>query len=183
MISGLVFISSIIPVSAQSGLYQIEVVDIEGRRATLEEYRGKVLLIVNVASKCGFAYQYDSLQELYEKYANDGLIVLGFPSNDFLRQEPGTNEEIIAFCRLNYGVTFPMFDKISVTGRKIHPLYRHLTSRDTNPEFSGRITWNFNKFLVNGSGKIIDRFKSKDEPDSPRVTTAIEEALAALKQE
>lgn len=177
--SGLLFLASVLPVSGQSDIYSIEVEDIEGRRTTLDEYRGKVLLIVNVASKCGYTYQYDGLQALYEKYADDGLVILGFPSNDFLGQEPGSNEEIQQFCRVNYGVNFPMFTKLSVKGRHIHPLYRFLTSKSTNPKFSGRITWNFNKFLVSASGEIIDRFGTREEPDSERLIKAIENQLAA----
>ena len=179
-ISTLFLLSSALPASAQSDLYQIEVVDMNGNKTTLEDYKGKVLLIVNVASKCGYTYQYDLLQELYETYVERGLVVLGFPSNDFLGQEPGSNEEIEEFCRLNYGVTFPMFEKIAVKGRKIHPLYKHLTSRETNPGSYGRITWNFNKFLVGPTGEIVNRFKSKEEPNSPEIIAAVEAALAAL---
>ena len=176
-ITGLFFITSAFQASGQSGLYDITVEDIEGRNHVLDEYRGKVLLIVNVASKCGFTYQYETLQQLYEKYADNGLVILGFPSNEFLRQEPGSNEEIQEFCSLNYGVTFPMFGKITVNGRSAHPLYKYLTSKETNPEFSGRITWNFNKFLINESGEIVNRFGSKDEPDSPLIVEAIEKTL------
>ena len=181
LISSLFFVSSMMPLPAESGIHGIEVEDIDGSRRTLAELKGKVILIVNVASKCGFTYQYETLEALYQKYKDDGLVILGFPSNDFLGQEPGTNEKIKEFCTLNYGVTFPMYAKISVKGRNAHPLYRHLTSRKTNPGFSGRITWNFNKFLINGEGEVVGRFGSRDEPDSPKVVRAIENILAATK--
>ena len=180
-LSGLFLISSTVPLSAEGGIHAIPLVDIEGNSTSLEAYRGKALLIVNVASKCGFTYQYEGLEALYQKYKDDGLAVLGFPSNDFLGQEPGTEAEIQTFCSTKYQVTFPLFSKIPVKGRSMHPLYKYLTSKQTNPKFSGRITWNFNKFLISGTGEIINRFGSKDEPESPAVVTAIEEALAAVQ--
>jgi glutathione peroxidase len=180
-LSGLVLLTAMAPVGAESGIYGINVEDINGSLKSLGDYRGNVILAVNVASKCGFTYQYESLEALYQKYKDQGFVVLGFPSNDFLRQEPGSNEEIREFCSLNYGVTFPMFAKIKVKGRRMHPLYRYLTSAQTNPEYPGRITWNFNKFLINSSGEIINRFGSKEEPDSPAVIRAIEEALEMAK--
>ena len=157
--------------------YDITASTITGETITLSKYKGKVLLIVNTASKCGFTYQYDGLQELHEKYEEKGLVVLGFPSNNFLGQEPGTNEEIQTFCRLNYGVTFPMFEKISVKGDNQHPLYIYLTSKQTNPEFGGRITWNFNKFLISRTGKIVDRFSSRTKPQDEKLIAAIEAEL------
>lgn len=181
IVSSLIFLSAMVPLAAESEIFNIKVEDIDGTERTLESYKGKVLLIVNVASKCGFTYQYESLEAIYQKYKDEGLVIVGFPTNDFLGQEPGTDEEIKQFCTLNYGVTFPMFSKITVKGRRMHPLYRYLTSKETNPEFSGRITWNFNKFLVNGKGEIVDRFGSKDEPDSEKIVTALEEALSAAK--
>lgn len=158
--------------------YDIEAQTIAGETLKLEAYKGKVLLIVNTASKCGFTGQYDGLQRLYETYENQGLVVLGFPSNDFMRQEPGSNEEIASFCKLNYGVTFPMFAKVSVKGSDQHPLYAYLTSRETNPEFEGKITWNFNKFLVSRDGRIINRFGSRTKPDDKKLISAIEGALS-----
>lgn len=163
-----------------NSIYQITTKTISGEEQSLSDYKGKVLLIVNTASKCGFTGQYDGLQKLYEKYEPQGLVVLGFPSNDFLRQEPGSNEEIQSFCRLNYGVTFPMFDKVSVKGKEQHPLYSFLTSKQTNPEFSGKISWNFNKFLIGRDGKIVNRFGSRVEPESKEMTEAIEKELATL---
>jgi len=162
---------------AVKSLYEIEVNTIAGEPVKIGQYQGKVLLIVNTASKCGFTKQYDGLQKLYEKYADQGLEVLGFPSNDFLKQEPGSNEEIAEFCKLNYGVTFPMFEKIVVKGKGQHPLYAYLTSEEANPEFSGKISWNFNKFLISRDGKIVNRFGSRTEPDDAELTEAIEAEL------
>jgi glutathione peroxidase len=158
-------------------IYDFTVRDIDGKEMSLSEYKGKVILIVNVASKCGHTPQYEGLQKIYSEYQDQGLVVLGFPANNFRNQEPGTDQEIKEFCSLNYGVTFPMFSKISVKGDDIHPLYQFLTSEKTNPEFAGEISWNFNKFLIDRSGKIIARFESKDQPESEKVVAAIEGAL------
>lgn len=160
-----------------TSLFTIPVDTIAGERATLEPYRGKVMLIVNTASKCGFTGQYAGLQALYDDYREQGLVILGFPSNDFLRQEPGTNEEIQSFCRENYGVTFPMFTKIKVKGKEQHPLYAYLTSPETNPEHSGKISWNFNKFLVNRDGDVVARFGSRTKPQSEKLVVALQDAL------
>jgi glutathione peroxidase len=162
-----------------SSIYDFQVEDISGRPVSLKEYRGKVLLIVNVASRCGYTYQYEGLEALYREYAGRGLVVLGFPANDFLRQEPGSNEQIKAFCTLNYGVSFPMFAKIHVRGRQAHPLYRFLTDKRTNPRFGGGITWNFNKFLISRDGAVLDRFATKEEPGGERVRRAVERALGS----
>lgn len=151
--------------------------DIDGKDVKLSDYSGKVLLLVNVASKCGYTSQYKGLESIYEKYKEQGLVVMGFPANNFFWQEPGTNEEIKTFCSTKYNVTFPMFAKISVKGSKIHPLYRFLTSKETNPEFGGSISWNFNKFLVDRGGKVVARFSSKDEPESEKVVQAVEQTL------
>lgn len=158
-------------------IYNIEVQTIAGETITLAPYKGKVLLIVNTASKCGFTGQYDGLQKLYKTYEDKGLVILGFPSNDFMKQEPGTNEEIQSFCKLNYGVTFPMFSKIHVKGSDQHPLYTNLTSKETNPDFSGKISWNFNKFLVSPDGKVVARFGSRTKPEDAELLSAIEAAL------
>jgi glutathione peroxidase len=160
-----------------TGIYDFTVADINGNDVNLADYKGKVLLIVNVASKCGFTPQYKGLQKLYSQYKGRGFEILAFPSNDFMGQEPGTNEQIKTFCQLNYQVGFPLFSKISVKGESIHPLYRFLTEKSTNPEFAGRITWNFNKFLIDREGNIVNRFDSKTEPQSPDVIKAIEEAM------
>jgi glutathione peroxidase len=150
---------------------------IDGDDVKLDTYSGKVLLLVNVASKCGYTPQYRGLESVYKKYKEQGLVIMGFPANNFFWQEPGTNEEIKTFCTTKYNVTFPMFAKISVKGDKIHPLYKFLTSKQTNPEFSGAISWNFNKFLVDRAGKVVARFSSKDEPESEKVVQAIEQEL------
>lgn len=163
--------------SYMRNIYDITVQDIDGNEVKLSDYRGKVLLIVNVASQCGFTPQYIQLQQLYEKYKDRGFVILGFPSNDFGGQEPGTNEEIKEFCSSQYHVTFPMFSKISVTGENQHPLYRFLTLKQTNPDHSGKITWNFNKFLIGRNGEVVRRFDSLTLPQSPGVWGAIERAL------
>jgi glutathione peroxidase len=165
------------PEHSNSSLFKVDAKDIEGRWQTLGEYKGKVMLIVNVASKCGFTYQYEALEALYQKYKDQGFVVIGFPSNDFLRQEPGTDEEIQTFCSENYSVSFSMYSKVRVKGKNMHPLYRYLTDKKTNPEHSGRITWNFNKFLIDRDGGVVDRFASKTEPGSPEMIGAIENAL------
>ena len=151
---------------------------IEGKDAALSAYRGKVVLIVNVASKCGLTPQYKGLEAVYQKYGAKGLVILGFPANNFGAQEPGTNEEIKQFCSATYGVTFPMFSKISVKGADIHPLYAFLTGEKTNPGFSGDIAWNFAKFLLDRSGAVIRRFDPKTTPESEAIVNAIEAALA-----
>lgn len=158
-------------------IYEISVKSIDGNPLKLDHYKGKVLLIVNVASQCGYTPQYEGLQKVYQKYQQQGLVVLGFPANNFGGQEPGNEAEIKTFCSTNYNVTFPMFSKVSAAGSNIHPLYKFLTERETNPEFAGKITWNFNKFLVDKNGKLIARFDSSDEPESAKVTQAIEQAL------
>jgi len=158
-------------------LYDLTVKDAKGRDVKLEQYRGKVLLLVNVASRCGYTPQYDGLQKIYERYRERGFVVLGFPANNFGAQEPGTDEQIQDFCRLNYGVTFPVFSKISVKGDDRHPLYKFLTEEATNPGFAGDIKWNFNKFLVGRDGRVLARFESADRPESDKVTGAVESAL------
>lgn len=151
--------------------------DIDGKDVKLKKYKGNVLLVVNVASKCGYTPQYEGLQAIYEKYQSQGFYILGFPANNFGGQEPGTNTEIKEFCESKYKVKFPMFAKISVKGEDQDPLYKFLTEKETNPQFAGDITWNFNKFLVDRDGKIVARFSSKDTPESEAVTSAIEKFL------
>jgi len=160
-----------------SSLYDVHVKDSDGKDTTLAAYKGKVLLIVNVASHCGFTPQYKGLEAIYLKYQPQGFVILGFPCNQFGGQEPGTMEEIKQFCTSKYDVTFPLFDKIEVNGANRHPLYVQLAGPDS--PFPGNITWNFNKFLIGKDGKILERFDSKDKPESPKVTAAIETALAA----
>ncbi len=165
------------PQNSAKSIYDFEVLDIDGNKVSLSKFKGNVLLIVNVASKCGYTPQYEGLQAIYEKYKDRGFYVLGFPANNFNNQEPGTNEEIKEFCSTRYKVTFPMFAKISVKGEDQHPLYRFLTSKETNPEFAGEITWNFNKFLIDRNGKVVARFSSKDKPESDAVIQTIEKYL------
>lgn len=162
---------------AMTNLYQFTMRDIDGKDVNLGTYKGKVLLVVNVASKCGFTKQYAGLQQLYTRFADRGFIILGFPANNFLGQEPGTEPEIKQFCTLRFGVTFPLFAKISVKGRDKHPLYGLLTSKATNPDFGGEISWNFNKFLIGRDGRILNRFGSMTAPDDAALIAAIEAAL------
>jgi glutathione peroxidase len=164
------------PGSAKS-VYEFTMKSIDGGDIKLESYKGQVIMIVNTASKCGYTPQYEGLQAIYEKYKDRGFVVLGFPANNFMGQEPGTEKEIKEFCTLKYNVTFPMFAKISVTGTDQHPLYGFLTDKKTNPEFGGDISWNFNKFLLGRDGKIVARFGSKDKPQDEAVTQAIEKQL------
>lgn len=157
-------------------IYDIKLKDIDGKDTTLAEHKGKVLLIVNVASKCGFTKQYAGLQAIQKQYALQEFTVLGFPCNQFRGQEPGTNEEIKEFCTSKYNVTFPLFDKIEVNGPNRHPLYVALAGKDS--PFPGDIKWNFNKFLIGRDGKILNRFDSKVTPESEELVKAIETALA-----
>ncbi|OGV59873.1 MAG: glutathione peroxidase [Lentisphaerae bacterium RIFOXYC12_FULL_60_16] len=152
---------------------------IDGTSLPLNHYKGKVLLIVNVASKCGFTKQYAGLQKLYETHRDRGLLILGFPANNFKEQEPGTDADIQQFCSRTYGVTFPMFSKISVAGDDMHPLYRFLTDPSTNPDHAGKISWNFNKFLIGRDGRILNRFGSRTEPEDPDLIQAVEAALGS----
>ena len=153
--------------------------DIDGKEVKLKKYKGDVLLVVNVASKCGYTPQYEGLQATYAKYKDRGFSVLGFPANNFGSQEPGTETEIKEFCSSKYHVTFPMFAKISVKGVDQDPLYKFLTDKETNPDFAGDIKWNFSKFLVDRKGKVVARFEPKVKPDSDEVNAAIEKYLAA----
>lgn len=166
------------PVAAAS-VYDFTLKDIDGNDVKLDKYKGKVLMIVNTASRCGYTPQYEGLQKIYEQYKDRGFVVLGFPANNFMGQEPGTEKEIKEFCTLKYNVTFPMFSKISVTGTDQHPLYGYLTNKATNPEFPGDISWNFNKFLLDKNGKIVGRFGTKDKPEDAPVIEAIEKYLTA----
>jgi len=167
----------ILAAGAAESIYDIPLKDIDGNSTMLKPYQGKVLLIVNVASKCGFTPQYTALEALYQKYKDQGLVVLGFPCNQFHQQEPGTDLEIKQFCTSKYDVTFPMFDKLEVNGDNRHPLYVLLAG--PNSPFPGDIGWNFTKFLISRDGKIVNRFASPVKPDSAEVTQAIEAALAA----
>ena len=177
-------------------IYDIPVRKITGEETSLAEFKGHVLLVVNVASKCGLTPQYEGLEKLYEQYKGQGLVVAGFPANDFKAQEPGSNEEILAFCTTNFGVKFPLFDKITVVGPEKHPLYAALIAAqpkavslsevpfreklkgygiDANPE--PELTWNFEKFLVSRSGEVVERFAPDTQPDAPALVAAIEAEL------
>jgi len=160
-----------------SALADIPLKTIRGADASLADYAGKVLLIVNVASKCGLTPQYEGLEKLYADYRDKGLVVLGFPANDFAGQEPGSNAEIETFCTTNFGVDFPMFGKIAVTGADKHPLYAGLIAQSTTPEAD--VSWNFEKFLLGRDGAVIGRFSPRMTPDDPALVAAIEQALAA----
>jgi glutathione peroxidase len=180
-----------------ASIYDIPVKKISGEETSLAEFRGEVVLVVNVASKCGLTPQYAGLEKLYEEYKDKGLVIAGFPANDFKSQEPGTNEEIQSFCSLNYGVTFPLFDKITVVGEKKHPLYKALIAAkptavnvadvswreklkgygiEPNPE--PEVLWNFEKFLVSRKGEVVERFAPDTTPDAPALVNAIEAELA-----
>ena len=165
----------IVSLSAAS-LQDIPIKDIDGKDTSLKAYQGKVLLIVNVASKCGLTPQYKALEAMHEKYKDKGFTVLGFPCNQFMGQEPGTNAEIKQFCSSKYNVSFALFDKLEVNGPNRHPLYVALAGKDS--PFPGDIKWNFGKFLVGRDGKILKRFEPKTVPDAPDVVAAVEAALA-----
>lgn len=164
------------PVGA-ADLTKIPFETIDGKTQTLADYEGKVVLIVNTASKCGLTPQYEGLQELYEKHREQGLVVLGFPCNDFMGQEPGTHEEIVEFCTTRYNVSFPLMAKIHVKGKDRHPLYTALTGKDG--AFPGKVKWNFGKFLIGRDGSPLARFEPRQKPDDAAVTEAVEKALAA----
>lgn len=144
---------------------------IDGTPESLEAYKGKVVMVVNVASKCGLTPQYDQLEAMYKKYGDQGLVVLGFPANDFMGQEPGTNEEIATFCRAEYGVTFPMFEKITVVGDEAHPLFKELSARSAEP------SWNFTKYLIDREGHFVERIDPRTTPEDPAVVSKVESLL------
>jgi len=162
---------------AASSVYDFTLDSLTGTPTPLANFKGKVMLVVNVASQCGYTYQYECLQALYMKYKDQGLVVAGFPANNFGAQEPGTNAEIGAFCKSKFGVTFPMFSKISVAGKDKAPLYQFLTDKAAHPKTGGEIPWNFTKYLVDRDGKVLARFDSPVEPMSKELTAAVEAAL------
>ena len=161
---------------AGSGLYSFTLNSIDGKPAPLADYKGKVVLLVNVASQCGYTPQYTALESIYEKYKDQGFVILGFPANNFGAQEPGTNDEIKTFCTRKYSVKFPMYSKISVKGDDQAPLYAYLT-KETGPGIAGDIKWNFTKFLVDRNGSVVQRFEPAVTPDSKEMTAAIEKQL------
>lgn len=176
MLSALIAAVTLNPLAATPAktIYDFKVNDIDGKAVSLEKYKGKVLLVVNVASKCGNTPQYKGLQTMYSKYREKGFVILGFPANDFRGQEPGSDAEIKEFCTAEYGVTFPMFSKIPVTGQTRHPLYTWLVE---NADRHEEVEWNFAKFLVSREGKVIGRFTPKTQPDSEILVQAVEKAL------
>lgn len=163
--------------STSPDIYDIPVATIDGRETTLAEYRGKTLLIVNVASRCGLAPQYEQLEALQREYGDRGFTVLGFPCNQFMGQEPGSNEQIAEYCSTTWGVTFPMFDKVKVNGAGTHPLYKALRKAKDESGHGGLVAWNFEKFLVTPDG-TVRRFRPPTKPDAPQIVEAIEAALA-----
>jgi len=163
----------------EKNVHEFTMKNIDGSDVKLDTYKGKVAMIVNTASKCGLTPQYEGLQALYDKYKEKGFVILGFPANNFMGQEPGTEKEIKEFCTLKYNVTFPMFAKISVKGEDQHPFYTFLTNKQSNPEFDGDISWNFEKFLVGKDGKVLARFSPQTVPGDPKIAEAIDAALAA----
>lgn len=174
----LMFCAACASLAAQTkSMYDFTMKSIDGQQVSLGSYSGKVVLLVNVASKCGYTPQYAGLEALYEKYKDRGLVIVGIPANNFAQQEPGTNEEIKKFCSNKYNVSFPMMAKVSVLGDDQAPLYAFLTGKATNPQFAGDVKWNFTKFLFDRSGKPAARFEPATTPDSPEVTAAIEAAL------
>jgi glutathione peroxidase len=168
--------------TAKASILDHEMETLDGEKVNLaKKYKGKVVLLVNVASKCGNTPQYKPLEALYEKYGKEGLAVVGVPCNQFRAQEPGSAKEIAEFCEKNYGVKFDMLGKVDVNGEKAAPLYKQLTSKETDPKFPGKITWNFEKFLFSRDGKVVERFAPKVQPDSKEVVAAIEKELAKKK--
>jgi glutathione peroxidase len=161
---------------AQEDFYSLKANDIEGSVYDFSALKGKVVLIANVASKCGFTNQYEGLQKLHDKYSSQGLVILGFPSNDFAGQEPGGAKEIKEFCKLNYDVKFQLFEKAPVSGESIQPVFKYLTA-DANSENGGKVLWNFEKFIVDRKGKLVDRFRSITKPESKKIVGLLEKLL------
>lgn len=170
-----------VAMAGEKSVYDFTMNSIDGQSTQLSTYKGKVVLLVNVASRCGFTPQYTALESVYEKYKGRGFVIVGIPANNFGSQEPGTNEEIKTFCSAKYNVTFPMMAKVSVKGSDITPLYQYLTDKTANPQTGGEIQWNFTKFLVGPDGKTVARFEPKVTPDDPAVIAAIEKSLTAAK--
>ena len=166
--------------AAHKNVYEFTLNSINGQTAPLAAYKGKVVMLVNVASRCGFTPQYSALETVYEKYKDRGFVIIGIPANNFGAQEPGSNQEIKTFCSTKYHVSFPMMSKVSVKGDDKTPLYQFLTDKSANPETGGDIKWNFTKFLIGPDGRVITRFEPDVTPDAPQVTVAIEKALATI---
>jgi len=163
-------------VTGAKSLFDLSAIDLDGREVKFSDYAGKVILIVNVASKCGFTSQYAGLEKIYRTYKDRGFAILAFPSNDFMSQEPGTNEDIKKFCKLNYDVSFPVFSKGAVTGEEKQVVFKYLTD-EANPQLAGRVMWNFEKFLFDRNGKLVERYRSMTGPESASIIGKIEELL------
>ena len=162
-----------VTVNAQTSFYDFTVEDINGEEYPLSQLKGKKVLVVNTASKCGFTSQYEGLQELYEKYGDEEFMIVGFPANNFMKQEPGSNEEIAEFCSLNYGVSFPMMSKVSVKGDDQHPLYKWLTSKSENGVENSKVGWNFQKYMIDEEGQLVGHFSSKTKPSNEKLVNWI----------
>ena len=169
-----ILIVSVLNVNAQKGsFYDFTVKSIDGTEFQLSSLKGKKVLVVNTASKCGFTPQYEALEALYKKFGGEKFVIIGFPENNFLGQEPGTNQEIKEFCTKNYGVTFPMMEKISVKGKEIHPLYKWLTEKENNGVLDAPVKWNFQKFMIDESGKFVDWVAPSEKPDCDKIVNWI----------
>lgn len=165
----------LISMGQTKSFYDFTVNDIDGKPFSFEQLKGKKVMVINVASKCGYTPQYEQLEAIYKKYKDRGLIIIGFPANNFMHQEPGTNKEIKAFCTLNYGVTFPMMGKISVKGKDMAPVYHWLTEKELNGVENSTVKWNFQKYLISPEGKLEKVIMSKVKPDDPQIIDWIEE--------
>jgi glutathione peroxidase len=173
LITGLIFLL-MGTAYAQTSFYDFTVKDIRGEDFPLSQLKGKKVLVVNTASKCGFTPQYEGLQELYEKYGGDDFMIIGFPANNFGKQEPGTDEEIASFCQINYGVSFPMMSKISVKGDDQHPLYKWLTSKSENGVEDSNVSWNFQKYMIDEEGQLVGHLATTVKPTSKKLLRWIE---------
>jgi glutathione peroxidase len=183
LLAGLLTLSPVLVQAEEKGdkkvapVLNFKMKSLDGKDVELSKYQGKVVLFVNVASECGLTPQYKGLQALHDKYAKDGLVIIGVPANEFGKQEPGTNKQISEFCSKEYGVKFPMLAKVVVKGEGICPLYKYLTEKDTNPKFAGVIQWNFTKFVIGKNGEIVARFEPRTEPESKGVIEVLEAEL------
>ncbi len=169
------FLLSLMPGLAQDkkDFYSFRVTTIEGEEIALSEFKGKKVMVVNTASRCGLTPQYEDLEALYKKYGGEDFVIIGFPANNFMNQEPGTNEEIMEFCQKNYGVSFPMMAKISVKGKDMHPLYRWLTSREENGKMDSSVSWNFQKYLIDENGNLVDVIPPRVKPGDQKIVSWI----------
>jgi glutathione peroxidase len=174
------FLGATVAIAGDKNVYDFTLNSIDGQPAPLSAYKGKVVMLVNVASRCGFTPQYSALEAVYDKYKDRGFVIVGVPANNFGGQEPGSNQEIKTFCSSKYHVTFPMMSKVSVKGDDTTPLYQYLTGKSANAATAGDIKWNFTKFLIGPDGHVITRFEPDVTPDAPQVTAAIEKALATI---